>query len=314
MATERRRIGSLEVSLAGLGGNNFGRRLDGADTRKVVAAALEAGVTHFDTADIYGDGTSETLLGEALARVRDEVVITTKFGMGHLPDGLSGGDPRWVARACEQSLRRLGAETIDLYLLHRPDPLVPIGETLAALNQLIEQGNVREIGCSNFSAEGLREAHAAAAAAGLRGFACVQNEYNLLAFGSQREVLVACDELGLAFVPYFPLAMGVLSGKYRRGHPLPAQTRLTTASDPEDEAFVAERLAAVERLVDYAERHDHTLLELALGWLASRPQVASVIAGAMTATQLRDNVAAIGSWRLTPGEVFEAERLATIAP
>jgi aryl-alcohol dehydrogenase-like predicted oxidoreductase len=309
MTPDRRQIGSLEVSLPGLGGNNFGRRLDALGTREVVEAALEAGVTHFDTADIYGGGASETLLGEALAERRDEVVIATKFAMGQLPDGLSGGDPRWVMRACEQSLRRLSTETIDLYLLHRPDPTVPIGETLAALNRLIEQGKVREIGCSNFSVEQLMEAHQVARERGLRGFACVQNEYNLLAVEPQRSVIAACEAPGLAFVPYFPLAMGLLSGKYRRGRPLPAGTRLTGTTDPEDRAFVEERLTVVERLADYAERHGHTLLELALGWLASQDRVASVIAGAMTAGQVRGNVAAVNSWRLTPGEMAEVEQL-----
>jgi len=309
MTPDRRWIGSLEVSFPGLGGNNFGGRLDALGTREVVDAALEAGVTHFDTADIYGGGASETLLGDALAHRRDEVVIATKFAMGQLPDGLSGGDPRWVMRACEQSLRRLGVETIDLYLLHRPDPAVPIGETLAALHRLIEQGKVREIGCSNFSAEQLTEAHEVARERGLRGFACVQNEYNLLAVEPQRGVIAACEALGLAFVPYFPLAMGLLSGKYRRGRPLPAGTRLTGTADPEDQAFVVERLATVGRLADYAECRGHTLLELALGWLASQDRVVSVIAGAMTAAQVRGNVAAVSSWRLTPGEMAEVEQL-----
>lgn len=309
MTSDRRWIGSVEVSLSGLGCNNFGRRLDALGAREVVEAALETGVTHFDTADIYGGGASERLLGEALAHRRGEVVVATKFGMGQLPDGLSGGDPRWVARAAEQSLRRLGTETIDLYLLHHPDPAVPIGETLTALDRLIEQGKVREIGCSNFSAEQLTEAHEAARERGLRGFACVQNEYNLLAVEPQRDVLAACESLGLAFVPYFPLAMGLLTGKYRRGRALPAGTRLTGTSDPQDHAFVEERLAAVGRLTAYAERHGHTLLELAFGWLASQDRVASVIAGAMTAAQVRGNVTAVGSWRLTPGEMAEVEQL-----
>jgi aryl-alcohol dehydrogenase-like predicted oxidoreductase len=184
---ESRRIGSLEVSLAGLGGNNFGRRLDADRTREVVEAALEAGVTLFDTADIYGDGASETLLGQALGARRASVVITTKFGMREPSAGLSGGHPRWVARAAEESLRRLGSSYIDLYLLHQPDPATPIGETLRAMNQLLTQGKVREIGCSNFSAAQLAEADAAAKERGLRGFVCVQNEYNLLHREPERE-------------------------------------------------------------------------------------------------------------------------------
>ena len=223
MAADRRRIGVLEVSLPGLGCNNFGRRLDAAGTREVVEAALEAGVSHFDTADIYSDGASETFLGQALGARRNHVVITTKFGMGDVPEGLSGGDPRWVERACDQSLRRLGSEYIDLYLLHRPDPHVPIADTLAALNRLIDEGKVREIGCSNFSAGQLAEAHAAAFGRGLHGFACVQNEYSLLHREPEQAVLESCASLGLAFVPFFPLAMGLLSGKYRQDRPMPPE-------------------------------------------------------------------------------------------
>ena len=304
MTPDRRWIGSLEVSLPGLGGNNFGGRLDALGTREVVEAALEAGVTHFDTADIYGGGASETLLGDALAHRRDEVVIATKFAMGQLPDGLSGGDPRWVMRACEQSLRRLGVETIDLYLLHRPDPAVPIGETLAALHRLIEQGKVREIGCSNFSAEQLTEAHEVARERGLRGFACVQNEYNLLHRKAEREVLATSDSLGVAFVPFFPLAMGLLSGKYRQNRPTPAGTRLTAR-----QTLVVERLSEVERLAVFAEGRGHTLLELALSWLASQEQIASVITGAMTAEQVRANVVATTAWQLSEDELAEVDRL-----
>ncbi len=301
---EKRRIGTLEVSPAGLGCNNFGRRLDAAGAASVVEAALAAGVTHFDTADVYADGASETLLGSALGARRRDVVVTTKFGMGEIPEGLSGGDPRWVRRACEQSLERLGGEYIDLYLLHRPDPAVPIADTLTAMNELVAEGKVREIGCSNFSAAQLAEAHEAARAGGLRGFACVQNEYNLFAREAQREVLAACDSLGMVFVPFFPLAVGLLSGKYRGGRPTPAQTRLAGR-----EALVEERLPQIEQLAAYAEHHGHTLLELALSWLASQRQVASVIAGAMTPEQVRADVAATTAWRLSETDLAAVERL-----
>jgi aryl-alcohol dehydrogenase-like predicted oxidoreductase len=301
---EKRRIGRLEVSLAGLGCNNFGRRLDAAGAASVVEAALKAGVTHFDTADVYGDGASETLLGRALGARRAEVVVTTKFGMSDVPDGLSGGDPRWVRRACEQSLDRLGSEYIDLYLLHRPDPAVPIADTLAAMNELLAEGKVREIGCSNFSASQLAEAQAVAGAGGLRGFACVQNEFNLLERKAQGELLAACDSLGVAFVPFFPLAMGLLSGKYRRGRPAPGKTRLAGR-----EALVEARLVEIEQLAVFAERHGHSLLELSLSWLAAHRQVASVIAGAMTAEQVRANAAATTAWRLSESELAEVERL-----
>jgi aryl-alcohol dehydrogenase-like predicted oxidoreductase len=302
---EKRRIGRLEVSLAGLGCNNFGRRLDATGAASVVGAALQAGVTHFDTADVYSDGASETLLGRALGARRRDVVITTKFGMSEVPEGLSGDDPRWVRRACEQSLARLGSDYIDLYLLHRPDSGVPIADTLAAMNELVAEGKVREIGCSNFSASQLAEAHEAARAAGLRGFACVQNEYNLLEGRAQSEVLAACDSLGVAFVPFFPLAMGLLSGKYRRDRPTPAGTRLTGR-----ETLVEERLPEIERFAVFAERHGNSLLELALGWLASQRQVASVIAGSMTPEQVRANVAATSAWRLSEAELAEVECLA----
>jgi aryl-alcohol dehydrogenase-like predicted oxidoreductase len=309
MAAEKRRIGRLEVSLVGLGCNNFGRRLDAAGARLVVAAALEAGIRHFDTADVYGDGASERFLGQALGARRNEVVVTTKFGMGDLPEGLSGGDPRWVRRACEQSLRRLGGEVIDLYLLHRPDPQVPIADTLVAMNRLIDEGKVCEIGCSNFSAAQLAEAHAAARERGLRGFACVQNEYNLLQRKPQEEVLASCASLAMAFVPFFPLAGGLLSGKYRQGRPVPANTRLTGSGDPTDVTLVGERLAEVERLAVFAEEHGHSLLELAVGWLACNQRIASVIAGAMTAAQVRENVAASTAWRLGAEELAEVDRL-----
>ncbi len=301
---ERRRIGDLEVSLAGLGGNNFGGRLDSDRTREVVAAALEMGVTHFDTADSYSGGASETLLGQALDRRREGVVITTKFGMREPPEGLSGGHPKWVERACEQSLRRLGSDYIDLYLLHRPDPEVLITETLAAMNELRVQGKVREIGCSNFSPSQLAEADAAASAGGLARFACVQNEYNLLHRKAGREVLATSDSLGVAFVPFFPLAMGLLSGKYRQNRPTPAGTRLTAR-----QTLVEERLSEVERLAAFAEGRGHTLLELALGWLASQEQIASVITGAMTAEQVRANVVATTAWRLSEDELAEVDRL-----
>jgi aryl-alcohol dehydrogenase-like predicted oxidoreductase len=306
---EWRRTGSQEVSLVGLGCNNFGRRLDAGGARSVVEAALEAGVTLFDTADVYSDGASETFLGQALGARRGDVVITTKFGMGDMPEGLSGGDPKWVERACGQSLRRLGSEYIDLYLLHRPDPRVPIADTLAAMNRLVDEGKVREIGCSNFSAGQLAQADAAARDRGLRGFACVQNEYNVLQRTAQEEVLATCASLGLAFVPFFPLAMGLLSGKYRQDRPMPSKTRLTGSHDPTAETFVAERLATVERLALFAQKHGHSLLELALGWLACNRQVASVIAGAMTAEQVRENVAATTAWRLGADELAEVDRL-----
>jgi aryl-alcohol dehydrogenase-like predicted oxidoreductase len=307
---EDRRIGRLTVSVAGLGCNNFGTRLDRAGTTAVVDAALEAGITFFDTADYYGNGSSEELLGSALARRRDRIVIATKFGKLTPVAGLSGGDPRWVVRACDDSLRRLGTDVIDLYLMHAPDPATPIGETLAALNGLMEAGKVREIGCSNFSVEQLMEAVWVARARDLRGFACVQDEYSLLRRDAERELLPVCLRLGLAFIPYFPLASGLLSGKYRRGEAAPAGSRLGGADGrPLAEAVEVADIDRAEALRRAAESHGHTLLELALSWLAARPQVASVIAGATRPQQVRANVAATGAWELTDEELVEVDRL-----
>ena len=310
LSLENRRIGTLEVSLAGLGCNNFGRRLEARGIREVVAAALETGVAFFDTADVYGDGASETLLGQALGPRREGVLITTKFGMREPPKSLSGGHPKWVERACEESLRRLGSDYIDLYLLHQPDPVTPIAETLGAMNRLVQQGKVREIGCSNFSAAQLSEAAAAAKERDLHGFACVQNEYSLLHREPEKEVLAACDSLGLAFVPFFPLASGLLSGKYRRGRLAPAGTRLGGPGEPPTEEVIGEgQLAAIERLAFFAEQRGHNLLELALSWLAGRDRIASVIAGAMSAEQVDANVAATTAWRLSEEELAEVDRL-----
>jgi aryl-alcohol dehydrogenase-like predicted oxidoreductase len=307
---EKRRIGNLEVSVTGLGCNNFGRRLDAGGTRDVVEAALEAAVTLFDTADVYGDGASEMLLGQALGARRDAVVITTKFGWREPPPGLTCGHPEWVRQACEESLGRLGSDYIDLYLLHRPDPATPIGETLAAMNRLLEQGKVREIGCSNFSAAQLVEAAAAASEQDLHGFVCVQNEYSLLRREPEQEVLPACTSLSLAFVPFFPLASGLLSGKYRRGQPAPSGTRLGGSGGRASEEVVGKaKLAVLERLVAFAEQRGHSLLELALSWLAGRGHVASVIVGAMSAEQVDANVAATTAWRLTEEELAEVDRL-----
>jgi len=305
---ESRHIGGLEVSLVGLGCNNFGRRLDFDGSRAVVRAALDCGVTLFDTADQYGDGESERYLGRVLGSNRDEVVITTKFG-GTPPAGVSGGDPAYIRRACEASLRRLGTSYIDLYLLHVPDAVTPIAETLRALDDLVSAGKVREIGCSHFSSEQLAEAAAVARDDGLRCFACVQNEYNLLHREPEQAVLAAAASLDMAFVPFFPLAMGLLGGRYRNADPMPPGTRLTATGDPEDEAFVRERLPVVERLAAFAAGRGHTLLELSLSWLADRPQVSAVIPGAMSPEQVRQNVAATGAWRLAPDEEAELDGL-----
>jgi aryl-alcohol dehydrogenase-like predicted oxidoreductase len=300
---ERRRIGSLEVSVIGLGCNNFGWRLDADATVPVVEAALDAGINFFDTAELYGEGRSEEYLGRALKGQRDRVIIATKFGhkSGH-PE--RGGQPQNVRRAADAALQRLGTEYIDLFQIHSPDPRIPIADTLGALDDLKREGKVREIGCSNFSAEQLREAEGAVKPGRAR-FVSVQNEYSLIHRDPESEVLPECERLGIAFIPYFPLASGLLTGKYRRGKPAPKGTRLGQGSDVLND----ENLAAVEELIHFAEARKHTLLELAMGWLLAHPVVASVIAGATKAEQARSNAAA-ANWKLTPDERSAVDALA----
>ncbi len=300
-----RRIGSLEVSIIGLGGNNFGWRLDAAGTADVVEAALDEGINFFDTADMYGGTKSEDFLGRALGRRREEAVIATKFGW-EIDASRRGAHPDYVRRAVDDSLKRLGTDRIDLYQLHKPDPSVPIRDTLGALADIVRAGKVREIGCSNFSATQVREADAAARD-GVR-FVSVQNEYSLLHREPEADVLPECQRLGLAFIPYFPLASGLLTGKYRQGQPIPKGTRLSDRRPTED------RLMIVESLIEFAESRGHTLLELAFGWLLSHPAVASVIAGAMAHAQVQANTQAI-DWVLTAEERAEvARRLDATAP
>jgi len=315
---ETRTIGSPAVSAVGLGCNNFGSRLDYGATAAVVDAALDAGVNFLDTADRYGGTQSEEFLGRLLRGRRERVVLATKFGMKVKDDDrLQGAKPEYVHRALDASLRRLATDRVDLYWLHRPDPETPIADTLAALDEEVKAGRVREIGCSKFSAAQLREASAAADSLGGRGdgrapgaarFVAVQNEYSLLHREPEREVLAECERQGLVLVPYYPLASGLLTGKYRRGRPSPTGARLTDAGD--NSRFMTERnRAAVEALAAFAESRGHTLLELAVSWLLARPQVASVIAGATQPAQARANAAA-ATWRLTPEELAEVDRLA----
>jgi aryl-alcohol dehydrogenase-like predicted oxidoreductase len=300
---KRRRIGSLEVSIIGLGGNNFGWRLDAAGTADVVESALDEGINFFDTADMYGGTKSEDFLGRALGRRRDEAVIATKFGW-EIDATRRGAHPDYVRRAVDDSLKRLGTDHIDLYQLHKPDPTVPIGDTLGALAEIVRAGKVREIGCSNFSAEQIREADAAARDS-VR-FVSVQNEYSVLHRDPEADVLAECERLGLAFIPFFPLASGLLTGKYRQGQPIPKGTRLSDRRPTED------RLAVVEALIEFAETRGHTLLELAFGYLLSQPVVASVIAGATSHAQVQAN-AQETEWVLTPEERAEVARLLAAA-
>ncbi len=300
---EKRPIGSLEVSTVGLGCNNFGRRLDEAGTSKVIHAAIDAGINFFDTADSYGGTDSEVFVGRCLGKQRHEVVVATKFGW-ELDDERRGAHPDYVRRAVEDSLRRLHTDYIDLYQLHKPDPNVPIEDTLGALEELVTEGKVREIGCSNFSSSELDAAEKAAE--GRPRFVSVQNEYNLLHREPEKDVLQSCERLGLGFVPFFPLASGLLTGKYRLGQPAP-EGRLTTIASLSDR-LNDDALAVVESLIAFAQRHGHSILDLAFAWLLAKPPVTSVIAGAMSAEQLCENVRA-ASWQMTEDLVAKVDEL-----
>lgn len=300
---------AIKVSAVGIGCNNFGIRLDREATQKVVHAALDAGITLFDTADIYGNrGDSERLLGEALGARRKDIVLATKFGLPMDGSGRrQGGSRRYVRQAVEASLKRLKTDWIDIYYCHRPDPATPIEQTLEALDGLVRQGKVRHIGCSNFSAAQMREAQDTARAKGLTPFAATQDQYNLLSREIERDVLPVIEAEKLALLPYFPLASGMLTGKYRLGRPMPEGTRLSNARYS-DRFLNDENLRIVERLEEFCAAHGRTLLELAFGWLLAKRSVASVIAGASTPEQVRLNAGATGS-ALAPDEVAEVDRL-----
>lgn len=306
---ETRTIRSLTVSVVGVGCNNFGRRIDAAASRAVVDTALDQGITLFDTADTYGGGQSEEFLGRALGPRRDEVVIATKFGMGDgttLPKGASAAS---IATAVEGSLRRLGTDRIDLYQLHAPDDTTPIDETLEALDRLVRDGKVREIGCSNFDGPRLDAAASSAEKTGSTPFVSVQNELSVLRRRGEPELLDACERHDLAILPYFPLASGVLTGKYARGKEPPEGTRLAgMPAEGRERALSDRRFDVVEKLDAFARDHDHTLLELAMSWLAGLPHLVSVIAGATTPDQARANAAAV-SWKMTDDERAEIDRI-----
>ena len=299
----------LRVSVVGLGCNNFGQRCDQAQTRAVVAKALDLGVTLFDTADVYGGGgVSEEYLGKALESRRGEVVLATKFGMPMGEGPLRrGGSRRWMMQAAENSLRRLGTEYIDLYQIHFPDAGTPIEETLRALDDLVRQGNVRYVGCSNFAGWQVVEAAWTARTAGLAQFVSAQNFYNLLERNVERELVPACNAHGLGVLPYFPHASGLLTGKYQRGAAAPEGTRL---SAPRFKGALSDKnFDKVEKLSAFAADAGHSLLELAIGWLASQPHVPSVIAGATKPEQVEANVRA-ASWKLSAAELAKVNEVA----
>ena len=283
----------IQVSVVGLGCNQFGGRVDLDGTREVVDSAIAHGVTFLDTSDRYGDTRSEAFLGEVLKGRRDQVVLATKFGID-LGDGWNGprGAPEYIHHAVQNSLRRLQTDVIDLYWYHRPDGITPIGDTLEGLHELVQAGTVRSIGASNFSAAQIREAEAAAAERGLTRFTAIQNEYSLLHREAEADVLPLCEELNLAFIPYYPLASGLLTGKYRRDHAAPDGARLSG----QDQIATDEQWQVVEALIAYAEQQGVPLTDVAIGALLTQPAVASVITGATRASQLPTNAAA-ANWK-----------------
>jgi aryl-alcohol dehydrogenase-like predicted oxidoreductase len=294
----------IAVSELCFGTMSFGGDADEATSAAMYKNVRDAGINFFDTADVYGGTKSEEFLGRTLSRRRDEVVLATKFG-AQLDEQRKGASPEYVGQAVEDSLRRLRTDRIDLYQLHRPDPEVPIEDTLGALDELVRAGKVREIGCSNFSAEQLRAAEGAARDGAAR-FVSVQNEYSVLHREPERDVLSECERLGIAFIPYFPLVSGLLTGKYRQGQPAPEGSRLQSGRG--DSLLTDRNLAIVEELIEFSESRGHTILELAFSWLLTRPAVVSVIAGATSSEQARSNAAAAG-WQLTDEELTEIDSI-----
>jgi aryl-alcohol dehydrogenase-like predicted oxidoreductase len=290
----------LMVSTVGLGTNAFGSRVDADQAQAVVDAAVDAGVTLFDTSDTYGRGASEELLGRALGKRRDDVVVATKFGMdmggANGPDWGARASRRYVRRAVEASLRRLGTDHIDLYQLHQPDLVTPVAETLEAMTELVNEGKVRYLGCSNFMGWEVVDAHWTSSTRGLRSFVSAQNEYSLYNRAAEEELVPALAHLGMSLIAYFPLAYGLLTGKYRRGQPAPAGSRLSAESQAQ--RFANADWDRIDALQGYAEERGVSILDVAIGGLAAQPTVASVIAGATRPEQVHANVRA-GLWRPT---------------
>ena len=297
-----KRIGSLDVTVVGLGTNNFGFSMEQDEVDLVFNRALEVGINFFDTADTYL--ASEERLGKALKGRRDQILIATKFG-SPMGEGKSGGGTAYVKEAVERSLRKLDIDRIDLYQIHRPDADTPIAETLGAMGELVKEGKVVEIGCSNFTAEMLREAEKAVED-GAPKFVSVQNHYNLLHRDDESDAIPECEKLGISYLPYFPLASGLLSGKYTRGESPPEGTRLRRWGDRAQGSLTDANFDVVDALSGWARDHGHSVLELAIAWLASKPFVGSVIAGATKPDQVSANAAA-GEWTLSAAEVTEVE-------
>jgi aryl-alcohol dehydrogenase-like predicted oxidoreductase len=299
----------LRVSIVGLGCNNFGGRIDLAASKKVIHRALDAGVTLFDTADIYGNsGGSEEILGQVLGARRKDIVLATKFGMPMSGDDTKkGGSRRYIMSAVEDSLGRLKTDWIDLYQLHEPDPLTPIEETLSALDDLVTQGKVRYVGCSNLSAWQVVDSLWTSQRLGINRFVSCQDEYSLVVREPEKELIPAVEAHGLGLLPYFPLASGLLTGKYLGGA-LPDGARITSSPRLKERVMTEKNLLIAEALNEFAVQRGRTLLDLAFGWLLAHPVVSSVIAGATRPEQIDGNVAAAG-WELTAEEMTEADKL-----
>lgn len=300
----------LRVSAIGLGCNNFGGRIDLDATRAVIHKALDLGITLFDTADVYGErGGSETCMGQVLGDARKRIVLASKFGMPMDDSGeMEGGSRRYIVGALEASLRRLKTDWIDLYQLHRPDPRTPIDETLDTLTDLQRQGKIRYFGCSNMVGWEVVQAQWTAKAKHLSGFISCQDEYSLVVRDAERDLMPAMRAYGLGLLPYFPLASGLLTGKYRRNKTLPSDARLTKTQRLADRYLTERNWIISEKLMDFAEKSGHTVLELAFSWLLAQSPVASVIAGATKPDQLELNVEA-GGWKLTAEELAEIDRI-----
>ncbi len=308
---KHRKLGKseLQVSVVGLGCNNFGfvANMDVEASRKVIDKALEVGINFFDTSDSYG--TSEEIMGEVLGERRKKIVLATKVGAKQNPEGQKSGVSRkYILAEVEESLRRLRTDWLDLYQIHYPDPKTPIEETLRALDDLVKQGKVRYIGCSNFSAAQLDEAQKTVAEKKLSSLVSSQDEYSLVARGIERELLPAIERHGMGELPYFPLASGLLTGKYRMGQPAPSGSRLANKQALADKYHTAANLEKAARLEQFATKRGHTLLELAFSWLVARPAVASVIAGATKPEQIEKNAKAAG-WELSAEELAEIDRI-----
>ena len=312
---QQRNLGrsGLQVSVVGLGCNTFGANVDQAGATAIVNRALDLGVTLFDTADSYGGmGGSETCLGVALGKRRKDVVLATKFANAmNTAKTLRGGSRRYVMSAVEASLQRLGTDWIDLYQMHYPDPATPIEETLRALDDLVRQGKVRYVGCSNFAAWQVVEAHWTARYHGVAGFISCQDQYSLLARGIERELVPAMRACGAGLLPYAPLSSGLLTGKYRRGEAIPEGTRLATRPELRARYATDVRMEVLERLRTFCAERGRPMLELAISWLAAQPVVGSVIAGATSPAQVEGNVAA-SNWHLTPDDIAEIDRLSLV--